>query len=437
MSELYSAFTYTCLTVWMVLGTATLGSSCYLAGLMARAALRRKPVQAVTWGQHPPKLIVVIPAHNEELVIQPTLASLCVQSYPRESFELVVIADNCSDTTAALARECGATVLERLDLERRGKGYALEWGIAQLWDRVEKPDAVVVVDADTKAAPDFLEILTRELFVGIAPEDWATHARVLQGRYGVLNGGESWRAALMEGAFELVNHVKPLGRSVQGFTVGLKGNGMGFTRAVLEAVPWSGNSITEDIDYGLDLLLEKGIIVGYAPEALVRAQMPNTSQQAASQRARWERGRYRLLGERAPQLFWAGMKRGDSRLVDAGLDLVVPPLAELAAFHAAWLGLTALCFNMGVLIPVWTLLVPLSLVLYAAYIFGGLRVAGARREVYSALIRAPFYALWKFALYALVRLKRGKAKGNEPLEWVRTERSPMADEPKRPLEDAA
>ena len=437
MSELYAAFTYTCLTAWMVLGTATLGSSSYLAGLMVRAALRQKPALPEFQGQSWPRLIVLIPAHNEELVIQPTLASLCSQSYPRTLYELVVIADNCSDTTATLAREGGATVLERLDLEHRGKGYALEWGIAQLWERAEKPDAVVVMDADTKAAPDFIEVLARQLFADVVPADWATHKRVLQGRYGVLNGGESWRAALMEGAFELVNHVKPLGRSVQGFTVGLKGNGMGFTRAVLEAVPWSGNSITEDIDYGLDLLLREGIVVGYTPEAVVRAQMPNTSQQAASQRARWERGRYRLLRERAPSLFLAGLARGDSKLVDAAVDLVVPPLAELAALHAAWIGLTALCFNMGVLIPVWILLIPFSLVLYGAYIFGGLRVAGARREVYSALLRAPFYALWKFALYALVRLKGGKQKGGEPLEWVRTERVPMSDEPKRPLEDAA
>lgn len=437
MSELYSAFTYTCLTAWMALGLATLGSSAYLAGLMGRAALRQKKTQAKLSASTVPQLVVVIPAHDEEIVIAATLESLATQSYPHTAYELVVVADNCTDTTAALARTAGATVLERTDTERRGKGYALEWAIEQLWSRTSKPDAVVIVDADTKAAPDFLEVLAGELFAGVGPESWATHRRAIQGRYGVLNGGESWRAALMEGAFELVNHVKPLGRSVQGFTVGLKGNGMGFTRAVLEAAPWSGNSITEDIDYGLDLLLNHGLVVGYAPEAVVRAQMPNTSQQAASQRARWERGRYRLLRERAPQLFAAGMKRGDSRLVDAALDLVIPPLAELAALHGAWLGLTALCFSMGVLVPVWVLLWPLSLALYGAYIFGGLKVSEARPEVYSALVRAPFYALWKFALYALVRLKGGQKTKNGSLEWVRTERTPMGDESKKPLEDAA
>ena len=440
MSELFVAFTYTCLTAWMVVGTATLGSSFYLTELMVRAALRRKSGSAFSCAstlEKQPRLVVVIPAHNEEVVIVPTLESLFAQTYSRECFEVLVVADNCSDTTAALARQAGATVLERLDLERRGKGYALEWVIAQLWERDEKPDAVVIVDADTKVATNFLDVLAGQLFAGVSPESWASHRRVVQGRYGVLNGGESWRAALMEGAFELVNHVKPMGRSTKGFTVGLKGNGMGFTRAVLEAAPWSGSSITEDIDYGLDLLLHQGLVVEYAPEAIVRAQMPNTSQQATSQRARWERGRYRLLRQRAPQLFLTGLKKHDSRLIDAALDLVTPPLAELAAFHAAWLGLTILCFNMGVLLPVWALLVPFSLALYGTYIFGGLHVSGARPEVYSALLKAPFYVLWKFALYALVRLKGGKKSSDEAEEWVRTERMPMREGSEKVLEDAA
>ena len=439
MSELYVAFTYTCLTGWMVLGTATLGSTVYLSELMGRAAIlkdRRKRELACLFGEQP-RLVVVIPAHDESVVIRSTLESLLTQTYSASHFETVVVADNCSDNTASLARDAGATVLERCNPEERGKGYALEWAMGRLWAREQKPDAVVIIDADTKAAPDFLAVMAQELFGGVTPEDWATHRKAVQGRYGVLNGAESWRAALMEGAFELVNHVKPLGRSHKGFTVGLKGNGMGFTRAVLEVAPWSGSSITEDIDYGLDLLLKQGIAVSYAPHAVVRAQMPNTSQQATSQRARWEQGRYRLLRQRAPQLLLAGLRKRDARLIDAALDLVVPPLAELAAFHAAWAGLTLLCLRLWIMLPIWALLVPLSLVLYGLYIFGGLWVSGARAEVYTALIRAPFYAIWKFALYMLVKLRGGKKSAAESPEWVRTERMPMAEESSRPLEDAA
>jgi hypothetical protein len=105
-------------------------------------------------------------------------------------------------------------------------------------------------------------------------------------------------------------------------------------------------------------------------------------------------------------------------------------------------GLTALCLNVWVFtvrawLPMVALLVPLSLALFAAYIFGGLRASQARPEVYSALLRAPFYALWKFALYIFVRLKGGKKASDTPEEWVRTERTPMATDSPRSLEDAA
>jgi len=438
LSEVVSLST---LAVWSLLGTAALTSTGYLATLMVAAGVADRRRVATRRGAFTPtatpQVVVLIPAHNEELVLGATLTSLIQQNYPRDFVEIVVVADNCSDTTANLARQREVTVYERTDTEKRGKGYALEWAMQRLFERAEKPDAVVIVDADTKVAPSFLTLLITQLFAGVAPEHWATHRRALQGRYGVLNGGESWRAALMEGAFELVNHIKPLGRSALGFSVGLKGNGMGFTRAVLEAAPWQGHSITEDIDYGLDLLLHQGITVGYAPDAVVRAQMPNNSAQAASQRERWERGRYRLLRERAVPLLAAGILRRDLRLIDSALDLLVPPLAELAALHAAWLGLTALCFNMGVLIDDWLLWPMLSLVLYLSYILGGLRVAGASREVYSALAKAPFYTLWKFALYGFVRLKGLRQRGKTEPEWVRTERAPLSEESGKTLEDAA
>lgn len=430
---------YACLTAWGLLGAGALTSSVYLAGLaaMAEQGRRRQGRRATLPPGEVPFLVVLIPAHNEELVLVATLTSLIQQSYPREHFEIVVVADNCTDTTAELARQREVSVFERVDPEKRGKGYALEWAMARLWERERKPDAVVIVDADTKVASNFLLVMAGRLFEGVAPAQWAGHQRVLQGRYGVLNGAESWRALLMEGAFELVNHIKPLGRSALGFSVGLKGNGMGFTRAVLEAAPWRGHSITEDIDYGLDLLLHQRLAVGYLPEAVVRAQMPNSAGQAASQRARWERGRYRLLRERALPLLWAGLRRGDLRLVDASFDLVVPPLAELAALHAAWLGLTFLGLKMGTLVGAWPLVPLVSLACYAGYILGGLRVAEASPAVYGALARAPFYALWKFALYFLPRRKRA-AGGAE--EWVRTERAPLASTPsstERELEDAA
>ncbi len=261
---------------------ALLGVSSLLFLLTAGALTRRRAAAPA----QPLFLAVIVPAHDEELVLAGTMDSLLGQTYPRECFQIVVVADNCTDKTAEMARSRGVTVLERTHATERGKGYALNFAVTHLLQCPIPPDGFIIVDADTCAAPDFLS----QMSARIASEAAAGGFGAWQGRYGVLNADDGWRAALMAAAFELVNHVKPLGRETLGLSVGLKGNGMAFTRAVAEALPWPGGSLTEDLDYGLELARRFGLCVRYAPEARVLAQMPATAAQAASQRARWEGG---------------------------------------------------------------------------------------------------------------------------------------------------
>jgi len=365
----------------------------------------------------PLHLAVIVPAHDEEMVLAATLRSLQAQQYPRDAFEVVVVADNCTDRTAEIAREHGVTVLERSSASERGKGYALNHAITHLLGRPAPPDGFVIVDADTWAAPDFLACMSRRLAGGGDARGFGAW----QGRYGVL-GGDGWRVALMSGAFDLVNHVKPLGREGLGLSVGLKGNGMAFTRAIAAQVPWAGGSLTEDLDYGLELARRFGLRVGYAPEARVRAQMPAGGAQAASQRSRWERGRARAIKERALPLLAEGLRRRSPLLLDAAWDLLVPPLAELAAFAV----FADLLVVLGVtlhLLPhpaLWGAAAAATGLGLAVYILGGLRVAEAPPAAYAALARAPFYALWKFVLLAR------KLRRHESQAWVRTARTPVA-----------
>lgn len=414
----------------------------YLLTLLAAALARRGAAPSAS--TPPRRIAVVIPAHDEEPVLAQTLQSLKAQDYPSERVEIVVIADNCTDATAQIARREGVHVLERHSIDCRGKGYALAWAFDLLLaphsplesDPADRVEAFAIVDADTWVAPDFLSAMARRL-----PESAET-PRALQGRYGVLNPGSGWRAALMRAAFELCNHVKLLGSDRLGLPVGLKGNGMIFTRATLASAPWTGRSITEDIDYGLDLLAEHGLRVEYAPEALVLAQMPITGTQGASQRARWEGGRYRLVRERVPRLLSAALRRRDARLLVAALDLTVPPLAELVGLIALWGAVLAVAAS-----HLDTSLRLASAAAYAAavvglcaYVLVGLRAAGAGAEAYLALLRAPLYIFWKFALYgrALLTGRRGRdrAKGAVEDEWVRTERIPLRAEDADPVKGA-
>ncbi len=411
-------------------GAVSLAATLSLLVLLAAAAGVRPRRPAVK----PPLLLaVIVPAHDEELVLPATLASLRAQSYPPECMEVVVVADNCTDSTAALARAAGMTVLERTHQTERGKGYALNYAVSYGLALPTVPDAFVIIDADTEAAPDFLTRMSARISENTDPRGYGAW----QGRYGVLNGGDGWRAALMTAAFDLVNHVKPLGRDRLGLSAGLKGNGMAFTSALAAALPWPGGSLTEDLDYGLETARRYGLRVQYVPEARVAAQMPATARQAASQRKRWEQGRFGLVRERALPLLGEGLRRRSPLLLDAAADLLTPPLAELGALTLAFAALTLLGLRLH-LLPhpsVWTAAAAFAVLGLLSYILGGLRVAGAGPDAYAALLRAPFYAAWKFALL-LSSLFAGRSASADA-EWVRTERAPLASDALTDAESSA
>ena len=386
-----------------VFGVAATLSLAYLLVHLAAALL---PIRTPSGAGDASNLVVLIPAHDEALTLGATLASLAAQD--RLPAEVIVIADNCTDETARIARESGATVWERTVPDRRGKGYALAWAVERALDITPNPNngepspndppiiggkgvIFAILDADTRADPGFCREISRALET----------ADAVQGRYGVLSPEDGWRVGLMAAAFALVNHVRPLGADRLGGFVGLKGNGMGFTRETLEKVRWRGDSVTEDLDFALDLALA-GVKVRYAPLARVAAQMPTGAAPAATQRRRWEGGRLRLLQTRALPMLRAGK-------LGAALELVVPPLAELVLLLAFWGALGVASGSLA--LQVWWALGVLGLALYLAC---GLLVSRVGAAVWLALLRAPFYVFWKLAL----RLTGPRGQG----EWVRTAR---------------
>jgi cellulose synthase/poly-beta-1,6-N-acetylglucosamine synthase-like glycosyltransferase len=418
------------------------GSLLYLLLLLAASVLPpRRARGAAESSRVWPRLAVVIPAHDEELVLAATLHSLREQDYPYDLFDIVVVADNCSDTTAAIARDWGAQiVLERTDTTLRGKGYALEWAFAQLLasessltPRTSLPgtDAFIIVDADTQLAPNFLSVMAHRLKNEAGYDAVALSRVALQGRYGVLNPSAGWRASLMTAAFDLCNHVRLQGAANLGLSVGLKGNGMAFTRALLQAAPWQGTSITEDIDYGLSLLRDHNVMVRYEPAARVWAQMPTDDAPAASQRERWERGRYRLLRQQVPSLLRLGLVRRRIALIAAAIDLTVPPLAELMGLLALWGLFAGSGVGLGYLAPVWLWPWLAAATGAVVYVIAGLIASGAKRDVFLALLHVPAYIAWKMALYitrflAPARRRRASDSAAPSVDdWVRTERTAL------------
>ena len=385
------------------------------AGYLAALAVAARPIVPPA-GVAPLSLDVVVPAHDEEAGIAATVASLLALDYPRDRVRVLVVADNCTDGTAARARAAGALVLERHDPAHRGKGHALAHAFAHvLADGVAA--GVVVVDADTVVSPNLLRAMAARLAAGEA---------AAQAEYGVRNADASWRTRLMAVAFACYHTARSLGRERLGLSCGLRGNGMAFRVDTLRAHPHHAFSRVEDVEYGLGLGAA-GVRVAYVPEATVLGEMPATAAAARSQRERWEQGRAGLRRRWIPRLLAAARREGRVPL-DLALDLLVPPLTTLvavallgalAAGAAAWRGAAG---------AVGALPWAAALVALAVYVGRGAALAGQGPRVLLDLAWAPAYAAWKLAL-ALRPAPRSEA-------WVRTARAGESTAPDRPAPPA-
>jgi 1,2-diacylglycerol 3-beta-glucosyltransferase len=388
--------------VEVALGLAALPvvlASAYLLLLSLLSARRPAPAAAVPHL----RFDFVIPAHDEEGGIAATVRSLLSVDYPPELRRILVVADNCSDATAEQARQAGATVLVRQD-PQRGKGYALAFAFARvLADGLA--DAVVVVDADTVVSTNLLTAFAARLDAG---------ARAIQAHYGVRNTGASWRTRLMAIAFALVHSVRSLGRERLGCSAGLRGNGMCFAPGLFQEVPYQAFSIVEDLEYGIRLGLV-GHRVHYAAEAEVLGEMPSGEATSRSQRQRWEGGRWEMARRHALHLVGRGLLERNRVLLDLGIDLLVSPLAYLAAAALVGLGLGSaarLYLGSSPLLP-WAF--GASLAALTVYVVRGWWLSGTGLRGLEALVMAPVYLLWKVGL-ALGRRRHPRDA------WVRTTR---------------
>ena len=258
-------------------GAVFAGFGLYLVILAVASGLLHRE-RAITRDRPGNRLLVIVPAYNEEHLISRCVASLLAQSYPRALYRVVVIADNCSDSTAAIAAASGAEVMIRTEPDARGKGRALRWAVDRLLGPPDQPDAVVVVDADSVADCNLLTELEAAMGRG---------HQVVQADYTVLTDElSSRRTQLVAAGFLLFHRVRFSGRARLGMSANLVGNGMLFSRATLEAHPWSAFTGVEDLEYSIDLRLA-GIRIGFAPAVHASGPGPATRAGEVRQRLRW------------------------------------------------------------------------------------------------------------------------------------------------------
>jgi len=271
----------------------------------------RKEVKITT----PEKMFaVVVAAHNEKNVIGQLIDNLKVLNYPRSLYDIYVIADNCQDNTAQIARDAGALVYERVNLEERGKGYAMEWMFSKLYAMDKPYDAVVVFDADNLVHPAFLTEMNSRLCKG---------ERVIQGYLDAKNPNDTWITATFAISFWVVNHIWHLAKYNIGLTSVLGGTGMCISMSVLKKFGWGATCLTEDMEFTMKSLL-CGIPTTWAHEAIVYDEKPLTFSQSWEQRKRWAQGHFDVAGRYIPKLISEGFKRRDIRMLDGVLHLFQP-----------------------------------------------------------------------------------------------------------------
>jgi cellulose synthase/poly-beta-1,6-N-acetylglucosamine synthase-like glycosyltransferase len=348
-----------------------------------------------------PRCAVLVPAHNEEAGIGKTISALRPQLGPDD--RLVVVADNCGDGTAAAARSFGAMALERHDPQRRGKGYALDFGVRSL--EADPPAVVVIVDADCLVEDGGIDRLVR---------DAAATGRPVQAAYVLDEPADAgYRDRLSAFAFRFKNVVRPLGLDRLGLPCLLTGTGMAFPWPVLRDASLASGNIVEDMRLGVDLAVA-GHPPRLCPEARVRGEMPSARKAAVTQRTRWEHGHLQTLLTQVPGLLRAALARRRLGLLGLALELSVPPLSMLVLLWAVGVaGLAGWWALGGSPLPAVVLAsggLALLLSIFAAWV-----KFGRQHLPLTSLLAAPFYVLWKVPIYLAFLFRRQR-------EWVRTDR---------------
>lgn len=348
-----------------------------------------------------PKTTVLIPAHNEAEQIKEVIEVLQQQITPQD--KVIVIADNCHDNTAELARSTGVTVLERENLNDRGKGYALDYAMNQIKDN--PPEVLVILDGDCIIAPNTIKNITCKAI--------AT-GRPIQSTY-LMEQPEnpSLKDHISMFSIKVKNLVRLLGLNRLGWHCLLTGSGMAFPWELINQVSLAGSKTTDDMQLTVDLALAGSTPV-FGENAFVVGRLMK-DEAAASQRSRWEHGHLEMILVEVPRLLKAFVKTGNFAALGLALDIFIPPLSLLVMTWTAIMILTwtatiglGMSYAPGILVSV------AGIFLMAGILLAWLRFGRSDLPLKN-LVAIPFYILGKIPIY-LKFLVQPQSR------WLKTER---------------
>ena len=390
------------LITWLLTGIGALLLFLVLV-LMVEIFAGCRRVRDVTGTEVPPgKIAVIVPAHDEAAGVAQVIRAIRADLRPAD--RLIVVADNCTDKTFELAQTSGAEAIRRDDPARRGKGFALDFGVRHL--KSDPPDVVIVMDADCFAAKGSLLRIA-----AIA----AARQRPVQALYEMDPPAQAPASSELVAAFawHVKNRVRPLGLHRLGLPCSLMGTGMAFPWNCISTAQLGTAHIVEDLVLGLELT-SKGTPPLFCPQARVTSTFPMSLEGQKTQRARWETGHLNLIMHDLPRLLVQAVRTRNTALIAHVIDCAVPPLAVLLLLILWLMILSLLPFIAG-----WSalplIMSALCLAVFAASILVAWQQTFRDQLSLVKLISVPGYIIGKLGIYCRVAIGR-------QLEWVRTKR---------------
>lgn len=374
----------------------------YHLALAAAFLLIKEPKQ--TAAQARTRFAIIVPAHNEELLISRFCQNLLTIDYPDSMREIFIIADNCNDRTSEMCRTYPVNVLCRFDNENTGKGYALKWAFENV--DLDKFDAVLILDADTTVEPSILQELNTMITNG---------SEAIQCYIKVPNRNESWFTQLIYVSRTINNLLYHAAKYKMGLSSYLMGTGMCFRTSLLKEQAWTAFTLSEDWEY-FAKLIEQGKKIDFATRGVVLQQESRSLKQATTQRLRWSKGRFYVIKNLGMNLLVQGLRTKNRIMSDASLSLLFPNwslqinLIIVALFTSLMLPSSA--FKSLSIILSLGMLSAQGLILLI-----GMMLAGDFWRVFKAILIAPLFLVWKFVIdfVSMTGIYRGK-------KWIRTER---------------
>jgi len=351
---------------------------------------------------------LIVAAHNEEVVIKNMVESLKNLNYPKDKYEIFVIADNCTDNTADIAMDAGAQVYERFSQNERGKGYALEWMFQKIFDMDRKFDYVAIFDADNLVDKNFLQEINKKTRLG---------EKVVQGYIDSKNPRDSWVSYSYSLSFWMVNKLYQTSRANLGLSCQLCGTGFVVHTDTLRQIGWQATCLTEDMEFTMRLAL-KNIKVAWADSAKVYDEKPISFMQSWKQRVRWMQGHADVASRFLLPLTKKAIKERTIVPLDCGIYLLQPLRIITMGFVTvmAWLNMM---YPDSHLI-VWGLLpqTAFNLFVIAQFLWGPLVMLVEKRFNRNTILDFFVYSLYSLSWVPIAAI--GMARKNQR-EWFHTQ----------------